>query len=437
MIATDTRNLHQTSLELGLDGKIYGCTSTGLLAIDPANNTVATPAVSPVVAIAPSLCSPLQGSGTKGYVLPDQIDGEDYTFFFDVPAPTVSSMQVDGKLLNNGVYRNLYTCQPALPVTATLANITDVRIIIRPTDRYSGTPTGATSLTSAWLPANTAIDLLTLFGPNYFVTNPGFYQLAYEGRNACRNVRRQTGLFRIGGQLPASPFQFKSGQENANVEHYNTSAAAPANVGGLGGAVQLLDPANGNIFDSYSATIERYNSGTLALVGTATTVPITPGTYVLKLNDIAAQALGTGVTDYFAQPANLNKVFKISLTLQNVCGTSSTSAGFFSPVSAAYRAAPGAASGQVQAATLALYPNPSTAPDGNVRLAYNLPSAQTVRIRLLNTLTGQHCPDLLPQQLQQAGVHSIEIDLSALPAGQYVAELLGERQVRLRFAKAD
>ncbi len=436
--ASNLQGLNQTALELGFDGRIYGCTTSGgLVGLNQASNTLTAPITNIAISTAPSATTPL--NGPKGYALPDQIDGEDYTFFFEGLEPKLSSVQTGGRPLNPNKFQNLYTCQASIPVTATLTNVTQVKLIL---DRANpdGTLVGSTApLASSFITAGSAINLLTVFGNGYFVSNPGYYRLTYEGYNSCSNVRRVAGLIRVSNGAPVATFSFRTGDPNAAAVA-GATVTTPANVGGLGGAVQLTNTSSS--FEVYHAQIEQHNSanGTFTTVGSVFDGVFPAGSTTIRLNDIINWANGApaGSSNYFAGMAQRDQVYKISLTLENACGPSPSAVGFFKPITDAYRPATGHhGTGQPAAAALTLHPNPATASDGQVRLSYELPTAQVVQIRLLNLTTGQHGPDALPQGQQSAGLHEVRIDLSGLPAGQYVAELLGEQQARIRLTKVD
>lgn len=437
LTASNLQGLGQTALELAFDGKIYGCgTNGGLIGINPVTNTLAAP-IAGVTVTQPSgyYINPL--SGQKGYILPEQIDGEDYTFFFEGLEPRLGAVQAGGLGLNPNKFQNYYTCQSSIPLTATLTNVTQVKVIL---DRANadGTLVGnASPLSSPFFTAGTALNLLTVFGSNYFLNSPGYYRLTYEGYNACSNVRRVTGLIRVTNGVPVANFNFRTGQTGAAaVPGAPTTVTAPANVGGIGGAVELSNTATA--FDVYRAVIEQYANGTYTTVGTVLDGVFANGASSIRLNDIMNQALGTAPgTNYFA--AQLNQVYRILLTLENTCGPSSTTVGYFTPTTTAYRNVAGSSNGTSQQtkATLALYPNPGTATDGIVQLRYELPATQAVEIRLLNLTTGRQYPTALAQSVQTAGTHQLAVDLTGLPAGQYVAELVGEQQARVRFAKAE
>ncbi len=435
LTTSNLQGLGQTALELAFDGKIYGCGTNGaLIGIDPVTNTLAAP-IAGIAVTQPSgyYINPM--SGQKGYILPDQIDGEDYTFFFEGLEPLLSAVQAGGLGLNPNKFQNYYTCRSSIPLTATLTNVTQVKVLLNQVNPDGTLVPNSFRAQSSFITAGNPIDLLTVFGNNYFLSNPGYYRLTYEGYNACSNVRRVTGLIRVTNGVPVADFNFRTGQTGAaTVPGASTTVTAPANVGGIGGAVELTNTATG--FDIYRAVIEQYANGTFTTVGTVLDGVFANAATSVRLNDIMNRALETAAsTNYFAGTAQLFQVYRISLTLENACGPSSTTVGYFTPTTTAYRNVAG--SSQQTKATLALYPNPGTATDGVVQLRYELPATQAVEIRLLNLTTGRQYPTALAQSVQTAGIHQLAIDLTGLPTGQYVAELVGEQQARVRFVKAE
>jgi hypothetical protein len=71
-----------------------------------------------------------------------------------------------------------------------------------------------------------------------------------------------------------------------------------------------------------------------------------------------------------------------------------------------------------QSGNLSLYPNPTA---GRLRFDYALPTAADVTINV-SSMTGEHL--LVPtSEFQRAGNHSLDLDLSTLPAGAYVVTM--------------
>lgn len=433
----------QTALELGIDGLIYAAqnvaqnTNGQLTSLNPSTNTLNAPnaTLAPGIFPVPSYCNRGTQGNIIGFALPDQIDGEDYSFFFDTVEPKVQQLVAGGQNLAPLAFRNLYTCQSSIPLTATLTNVANIRLSVQQCNvNGAGIAPPGLFVQTAWMSPTTSLDLLTLFGSNFFVTNPGTYILTYEGRNTCLNVRRATGLIRVIGALTTFNFRFLPGNEVPPTLAANTSVTTPAQVGGLGGAIEFFNVTAG--FDSYQATVEQFNGGgTYSLLGTSPITNVSTSTTQLALNDVVQNALGYSSPNYFAQPSALNQIYRLSISLQNICGSSSVVVGHFQPVSAAYRSAPGSGLGVAPRTTLSMFPNPATT--ANVQFHFDLPTAQTVQVRLVNLTTGRPGPDLLPRKTLPAGPHALCIDLSALPTGMYMAELLGEQPVRLRFAKSE
>ncbi|HEX8328113.1 MAG TPA: T9SS type A sorting domain-containing protein [Hymenobacter sp.] len=419
-----------SQLELAYDGLIYAADDQDqLVTVDPVTNAVAVAPAVGVVRPIPSYCNSVPNRTTVvTRALPDQIDGQDYTYFIGTPSPQMGSLSVAAEPLGRPRYRNLYTCEAPLLLNATLTNCVEARVTIKQTDAAGTIVAGGYQNQTSWLPAATSFDLATLFG-GYLVASPDYYEVTYEGRNGCGNVTRRIGLARINNEALSADFVFNTGTEGPDLVPGDHPGAA-SEVGGLGGAVQLV---NNPGFDTYKATIEEYVNGGLTTLCSVGSVSVPAGTYTIKLNDIVNNGLGpnsyNGYPNYFAQ--RLGSIYKITLTLLSPCATAIDVTGYFTPVSASYIAAPSGNS----APGFAAYPNPTNG--SRLRVEYALPAAQTVQVRILDAQTGQERLLPLPRTRQRAGAHALDIDLSALPPGSYIYRVEADQLISKRFIKSE
>jgi len=426
-----------SQLELAYDGLIYAADNQDrLVTINPTTNVVAIAPAAGVVRPVPAYCNSISSnrSANPTRALPDQIDGQDYTFFFGLPASQVNNLFVSGKLIGS-TFRNLYTCLGPLPLTAALTNATEVRVVVRQLDALGAVVAGGYQNQTSWLPPATTFDLVTLFG-GYLGNTPDFYQITFEAHNSCGNVSRRIGLVRMNNTISSAAFVFITGIEGPTLTP-SQDPKNPSGLGGIGGAVQLTGVLGQGSqgFDSFNATIQEYNNGTLTPVCAVGPVAVTAGTTMIGLNYIVETALG--IPDYFKQPGLLKHVFLITLSLTNGCGTSTTVSGYFSPISDSYKVAPTTtAPGTIGLGVTGfrVYPNPA---DGWVHVEYILPTSQGVQIRVLDARTGQEQLRPLPRTWQAAGPHTMDVNLTSLPAGEYLYQVEAEQLVSKRFTKSE
>jgi hypothetical protein len=424
-----------SQLELGLDGMIYGASSsTGQLGyIHPGTNVVTT--ATPYSVVVPFPVSPgfmvQPVTAFSGYrALPDQIDGQDYSYFFGSGvAAKVGAPRLGNVVLTNGVVRNVYGCQGPVLLTATVSNAVSLDVSITPLST-GGVPTGP-AISQAVAPTLN-VDLLSLFG-GYLAANPGAYQLKLEATNSCGFKVRQSGLFHLSNAAPEAKFDFGTGID-AQTQASSQDPQQPTEVGGLGGALVLTAAVTGGV-DYLEGYIEYYDpsTGNVSPVCGSSTFPYTTtnGRATIPLNEFAV----CNGPDFFAQPAQLNKTFRLTFTLHNACGVSGQGVGYFTPVSAQYRAAAPSPKVAVAAPTApALYPNPLVA--GQAHFQYSLSRPQHVELRIVESSTGLVRLRLV-NGLQTAGTHTVNFDAAPLPKGLYLYQLVTDRVQTGRFSKQD
>jgi len=420
-----------SQLELAYDGLIYaGDDQDRLVSLNPATNAVALATSGGIVRRVPPYCNSVPNrTALVTRALPDQIDGQDYSYFFGLPAPQVSNLLGGGKLLGSR-FRNLYTCQAPLPLTASLTNVLEVRVTVQQAEASGAVVAGGYQNQTLWVPSNTSFDLATIFA-GYLTNTPDYYQITFEGRNSCGNINRRIGLIRINNETLTAKFDFITGTEGEELVP-SVDPNVPSEVGGIGGAVHFT----GNYaFDSYKAVIEEYSNGNLTPICNVGPVSVPFGTTIIRLNDIVNNSLApnsyAGYPDYFAQ--HLGRVYKISISLLSPCAVTNEEIGYFTPVSSSYLSTP-VNNGNAPSAFSA-YPNPVN--NNQMRVEYVLPTAQSVQVRVVDALTGQQRLLPLPRTWQAAGPHRLDIDLSSLPAGAYLYRIEAEQSVSKRFIKSD
>ncbi|TYZ05440.1 hypothetical protein FY528_21110 [Hymenobacter lutimineralis] len=413
-LVSSTAGLGSTQLELGADGLIYGVNTSGrLVTINPNTNAVATSPLTTVL-----------GNSQNAfiqYTLPDQIDGENYGYFFGLPAPTLAPIRVAGFTLNATTPTNVYNCK-AMPLSSATTNTAQVQLTLT-SALPDGTTTSTYAYSTGWV-STLPSDLRTIDN-NYLATRSGYFQVKVEARDACGKTLQQVGLLQVSALTTASAsFKFNDGT-GLKVAPGN-SATAPALVGSYGLGIDISFSTG--VYTAYRARIERLTPATqvYTLVCDATVdVSTTPSLSSIGLNGLVKRC---GPTGYFADPANFDQTYRLTLYLTNACGTSAPVTGYFRNFTTDYLVA-GPANGTRQPAYL--LPNPVQ--QGHVRLYYQVVQAQAVQLCLLDA-TGRVCLRQTAHP-QEAGEQELALDVTGLPPGVYYYHLLTDRLETGRLLK--
>lgn len=418
-----TRAFAQSMIEAAHDGLLYavgsydqqtgGAESERLLSINP---TTGTAALSPVTTHFQTL-----GNG-YGYVLPDQIDGEDYALFAGTSTPTISTVFLGGQL-NSIRATTLYTCNP-YTLTSTARGAANVQLTFTPSDA-AGNPVAAPVLTTGWLVQSDFPTDIKALGGGYFA-NPsvtGYFQVKLEARNNCGQLTTFLGRVLINAATSVTAGLAFNRCSGGAVDAATTSVSAPAVVGVNTGSLNLSTTSSNAT--SYSIWFERFDSGssTFQSVGSLVTGYISGGTLpsALPLSDLASQA-GLSST-YFAPggPGN-NVLHRLRYDAGNPCGTA-TVQGYFRPADVSCRTS-------LAGPASALYPNPATdevlvqAPSDQGGNAEWNSAASISSVRVYDSYG-----TLRLEQIAKPGAAVVRLRVTQLPTGLYTVHMLRGQKV--------
>ena len=406
-----TASLSSTQLELAYDGLIYGITGTSasvsgqLGTLNPNTNAFA---LSPVTTLIERGYYPPQ--------LPDQVDGEDYSFFFGTPAPTISAVAVDGTPTSTGpgtsgtLIKNVYSCQ-ALPVSVTATNAATYQLTVTQTQANGTLNAAAYQYTTSVLSA-LPTDLRSLDN-SYLASHPGYYRVLVRVLNACGDQASRAGYIRIGNApATAANVRYLTGQAGDPLQVPGNSASTATGVGGIGGGLDFSQVTDA--YSSFQVRIEEASSGTLIVdtgIGTSQVVmPQLPFNYLVYIN----AGPNAGATNYFA--SHLGTPYRVTVTLYSGSCGAATTIGYFVPTTTSYRSA----------SATSLAPNPLK---GAGMLTYSLSAAQSVRVVLVDALSGKEVRLVQPLVKQPAGEYRLKVDASGLPEGVYLYKILTDSKV--------
>ncbi|GAA4351242.1 hypothetical protein GCM10023185_09740 [Hymenobacter saemangeumensis] len=401
----------ETQMELAYDGLIYYVNTSGRLkTINPCDLIIAT---SPVTT---TLDKTAKFWGSM-YLLPDQLDGENYQYVPNTAAPYVNSARIDNQFFTMGTTRNLYTCNP-LALQASLLGVEEVRLSL-----YASNSAGAVGALICAEPWVRALPATVKTACSSYLANPAnagqYYVVKLEGRSVCGTVVQQSGRYFLNSLVPASVSLQFNPCTGMGILASSTSAAQPAEVGMYGGGIDVAFGAG--TYTNYQVDFEEYlpASGTYVARGLTVYGTNTSGTNptTIALSLLANQAdLGTG---YFAPGGGgNNKIFRITVTVSNQCGAV-TLQGHFRPSNPNCRPAPGPTGSSVS-----VYPNPLQRGPG--QFTFTLPTTQRVSLAIVDALTGCERLVLLQNSAYSAGTHTLKFDGSSLPQGVYIYRFVAD-----------
>jgi hypothetical protein len=408
----NTRGYDTSMIETGYDGLLYTVSdfkaapgAGRLLTINTSNGTTA---LSPITTV-------FDVQGKNVIILPDQIDGEDYTYLFSTAAPTIGALAVSGQTLIQSTASsarvNVFGCS-AIPLTAPTTNVAAYQVTLTQTTSTGVLQPTVYQYTTGSL-STLPSDIRTLDN-SHLTSFPGYYQIKVIALNTCGNQVQRIGYIRYANAVAsASNFRFMTGQSGAALQVPGNASSSPTSVGAVGGGIDFSQINAVGSFGSYQIRIEDLSGNLVADTGplnaTGNTAPYT-------FRDIVFET--TGLSNYF--DTRLNQTFRVILTLRGGTCASSAIAGYFRPTTTAYRSAP------VTLAPAVLAPNPLENRRGT--LTYDLPSEQTVQIVLLDGLSGKQVRVLQAPAKQAAGQHSINVDAEGLRSGLYLYKIVSDNQ---------
>ncbi len=405
-----------TSLELAKDGKIYLAENDGdLVALDPSTNSI-TPFL-------PATKLRYSDYGHYVYTLPDQIDGEDYSYFFGSKRP-VGYMTLNENYLTMATAMNIYTCEP-ISLVENYTNDYGYRIRVQECDASGNVISGADFYYPDmyhFVPLPT--DLRTI-NSGYLGNSANaskYYKITVDVNNSCGYEKREQALVYLTSLTPATA-SFKINPGNGILAIPSSNPMSPTYTGyspGFNGSSSLGD------YDSYKVLVEKYNCATgdaYSVVCDGPFAPVSPGGFSTKsFNSYLYEACS--LSGYFFNPANWNQCYKATFTVSNACGTSS-SIGYFENADPNLRKgfflsedSEGHASGLAK-----VQPNPFGAEGAVITFFLEEEAKGTIK---LTRIDGNETTTVVKDQLWNAGEHKVKIDGANLDKGVYIYSIVTE-----------
>ncbi|MBX7226253.1 MAG: T9SS type A sorting domain-containing protein [Chitinophagales bacterium] len=267
-LLANSQNYSKTNLEIAKDGFIYAINNSGTLGkINLTTSTIQASSLSLTI----DETSNLNPSSLSGYQLPNQIDGDNYTFFPNLPAlVTISNFTINNTTLstNCASLTNINNFTPVQFNATTSGTPSQYRFEIKSLDASCNPVTGSGKInySGSWIngtpPAN--LDISTLIdGAGLSLRNvTGKVKITYFVRNAC-NVAQ--GLSKNINLLPPPTSMTISGVNCNNGSSY-TISGIPANSFVIWSAspagIVSINP-NGN-----SCTLTQIGYGVITLTAT-------------------------------------------------------------------------------------------------------------------------------------------------------------------------
>jgi hypothetical protein len=404
-------------IESAKDGYMYVVSNTGILGrLNTSTNTVAASGITQTMQSNGYLPS-LYGNP---YTLPDNIDGDNYNYFFGVAA-AVPAFQVNATNVSCGAATLFYNCA-AITLNNNSTGATQYQLTLTPTNS-SGTPTGGAIYTSAWL-TTCPSDLKNLPGSNgiWLASNTGYFKLNILEKNSCNT---QSAAYCIFLQIATTPGPTENltiyGKNSTN---YNPSQniANPILVGcySLGMSVGTGGLGTTNNITSYQYKIEEANCTTgavLSVLYNGASVPIITSGAIPFIG--FNQAVINGNQGYFGGNCNslLGKCYKLTLTVSNPCGSATDWSYFKIDNPPYYRMASTKNEEDISFIenNFSIFPNPFK---DKLTINYYLENEKKVKIQLFD-YSGKEVINTTENNWSAVGNHTIEISTNDLPSGIY------------------
>lgn len=449
-ISWGTNDLSNTFLEYGKNGRIYGVSpiySGGVLTGSKLVGIVGTSVLTGITADIDSRYTSISNSSNGIFTLPDQIDGEDYTYFNGLPKVTITNFTLNSNVVSdvcdNGTDK--YCQNSAITFNATYSGGTpsEYNLMIQAYSSNTCSPTqltgsGYINYQSGWQSGvlTNGTDLRTLTDGNSLNLGniTGTVKITYSIKDACGTESTYARYIDIYDPVPLSiDLEIKSdGTPNwvspsknisspVSVGTYTLSYRVNNSTGTLSQLTVLIEEVDNTgsfIQTIYNKTINTTNLASL----------VDEGLNALCIGSFTCSGGATpcsgGYTGYFGCDNGANSYgnyYKITVTLSNLCGSSSDWS-YFYVGSYSMPVNPNVTQRQHQKQvetlennSLNIYPNPVT---NQLTIEFNQPTDDAVEISLTDVL-GKQTTVLMPSTKVKEGSFNQTFDVSKLPAGIY------------------
>lgn len=455
-----SNDLSSTFLEYGKNGRIYGVSpiySGGILTGSKLVGIVSTSVITGVTADIDSRY--IESNHLQGiFTLPKQIDGEDYTYFNGLPKVTLTNFTLNSNIVSdvcdNGTDK--YCQNAAITFNATYSGGTpdQYNLMIQAYADNTCTPTqltggGYINFQSGWVSGvpTANLDLRSLTDSNSLnlgnITST--VKITYSVKDKCGNESTYARFIQIYAPVPLSiQLGIKTPAGWTTPSH---SIGSPVNVGSatlayrvdnstgtlsqLTVLIEEVDNAGSFIQTIYNKTINTTNFSLYADVS-LNTLCVNTALWGSYTGFVSCTGGYEGYFSYTNALFSYQNYYKITVTLSNLCGTSSDYSYFYvssignSPIN------PIATERQKQEVVetdnnlLNIYPNPVTN-----QLTFELTTVtdETIEISLTDVL-GKQTTVLMPATNIKKGNFKQSFDVSNLPAGMYTYQLKTNNRVQ-------
>lgn len=444
-------NLSKSFLEYGKNGKIYGVSPS----YDSQGNLVSSTLVgigsndiySSVDAGFDSRFYDISGNGI--FTLPDQIDGDNYNYFFGNPYVTVSNFSLNGITPSTSCVSatNFYNCAPIAfnAVYSGGSSPSQYKFEIRATDANCNIITGQNYINynSGWLNGQPApnTDLRNFADNNNLSLSnvTGKVNIKYSMRDACGNESAKNYTISLSSAPQASiVLEIYNKSNPQNYLSPSHSVSSPVNVGtaSLG---YRINNSNG-LVSYFKVVVDEVSSNGSFIKNiveqTFTTNGVGGLTYE-NLNNYCARATAwpanpgygncnytnpsyNGYSGYFSYSNGMyswQKYLKLTVTVGNICGESSD----YSYLYVETRNNKSLLDDEESMDNLnvndcSVYPNPAS---DNLTLTANLLADEVITLTL-SDMSGRMVRTLLNREALPMGNSFKFFDISGLTPGMYI-----------------
>lgn len=449
-ISWGTNDLSKTFLEYGKNGKIYGVSpiySGSTLIGSKLVGIVGTSVITGITADIDSryvVNNYLVGI----FTLPNQIDGEDYTYFNGTPKVTVTNFTLNGNVVSdvceNGADKYCQNASITFNATYNGGTPDQYNLMIQAYDASLCSPTqltggGYINYQSGWVSGVLAngTDLRSLTSGGLNLGNiTGTVKITYSIKDKCGNESTYARYIQIYDPVPLSiDLGIKTPSGWTTPSHSYTS---PVNVGSSSLAYRVngstgtlsqlrveIDQVNSSgviIKEVYDKTLNTSNFSLYDDVN-LNTLCVTYADWGYTPNPSWVDNCTGGYSPFFSYNNAQNSYqnyYKITVTLSNLCGTSSDYSYFYvgsysMPINPNATARKQQEVVETENSSLNIYPNPVTK---QLTIEFNQPTDGVVEISLTDVL-GKQTTMLMPSTTIKIGNFNQTFDVSKLPAGLY------------------
>ncbi|MBO9703805.1 MAG: T9SS type A sorting domain-containing protein [Sporocytophaga sp.] len=329
---TSGRDYELSHLELARDGYIYGVnhlstpTAGRLGRINPSTDVISASALS-IEIYSTAVSGP---SGAGYYRLPDQVDGENYTYNRGIGVPIITSSTINGQSNASPGWNTFYNCVAINQVVS--ASGSQGRIILTKVDASKNVIVGgsAFSATTSWNTiASLNADLRTFSGTsNHLNSNNGYYKLEIQVKNSCDKIESVVWWLQVNATpTPASVSFTLNDYATAGIPDAPVKTMTGLALGIYSGSYNLNNSSGTVTYHTVQIDQVDASGAYIRTILPTTTINVAgvSGLTSLALNGINIPAIPAlswgGGTGFFATKGYGN-YYKLTVGVGNDCGSS-------------------------------------------------------------------------------------------------------------------